>query len=320
MDFAIGIDWGGTNVKIGLVGTDGKVYERETLKTEELIEYDSFFLKVSGSIKKIISEDKNVLGVGVGAPGIIDSERGFIYDLPNISGWKNIDFSERLQQEVNYPVFIDNDVNVMALAEHIYGAGKGKDNVICITLGTGVGGGLILDGKLYRGTSGNAGEIGHYTIDEKGPLCGCGNKGCVETYVGNRRISEKAKALLKERPDSQILNLVSGDEDKITPKVISQAANQGDALAKEIWNEVGDFLGIVLANAVNLLNPDLIVIGGGVAKAGKILFDSIDASIKKRALKLPYEKVKIVSAALGDEAGIIGGATVVFNNMNKERK
>lgn len=215
------------------------------------------------------------------------------------------------------PVFVDNDVNVMALGEVYFGAGLGAINMLCITLGTGVGGGLILSRELYRGSSYAAGEFGHVPINIKGPKCKCGSWACVEAYAGNSYIARDVIRRIRRGQKTLITKLVKGDISKITPEIISKAGRKGDKFAKKVWVDVGEKIGIGLAGVVNLLNVEKIIIGGGVAEAGKILFDSIKKTINTRAMKLPAKTVKIVKAKLGYDAGLIGAATLVLYELGR---
>ena len=239
--------------------------------------------------------------------------------LTNIPDWREVPLGNILKKKLNLPVFVDNDVNVMALGELKFGAGAGARNMLCITLGTGVGGGLILGRKLYRGSSYVAGEFGHVPINIDGPECNCGGRACVEAYVGNSHIVRDTIARIKRGQATLIKRIVKGDLSKITPEVIDEAARAGDKFAKNIWVDVGNKVGIGLAGVVNLLNVEKIVIGGGVAKAGKILFDSIRKTIDERAMKLPAKTVKVVKAKLGYDAGLIGAATLVLYELKGER-
>jgi glucokinase len=220
-----------------------------------------------------------------------------------------------LKKRLGVPVFVDNDVNVMALGEMRFGAAREASNMLCITLGTGVGGGLIFDGKLYRGSSYAAGEFGHVPIGIDGPKCNCGGKACVEAYVGNRYIVRDVIARIEAGEKTMIKKLAGGDLSKITPETIDEAAANGDRFAKNVWVDVGNKVGIGLAGAVNLLNIEKIVIGGGVAEAGKVLFDSIRDTIAARAMKLSAKTVKVVRAKLGYDAGVIGAATLVLYEL-----
>ncbi|MFC2149481.1 ROK family protein [Candidatus Auribacterota bacterium] len=314
MKYGIGIDLGGTNLKIALVSQKGKIIGQNKFSTVRYRGQDQMIKKIvnvaDDLIKKADIDKGHVAGIGVGVPGIVDSKHGIIYNLTNISGWKNVHLKEKLEKWLKLPAYVDNDVNMMALGELYFGAAQGGNNVVCITLGTGVGGGIIVDGKLYRGSSLSAGEVGHITIDEKGPECNCGNNGCLEVYVGNSRIVATAVAGLEAGCESIINKLVDNDLTKVTCKIIDEAALKGDEFSIGIWETVGVHLGIVLAGMINFFNPDMIVIGGGVAKAGDLIFNSMKATITKRAIKVSSDKVKIRMAQLGYESGMIGAAVL----------
>jgi glucokinase len=270
--------------------------------------------------KEFISENNikktQIYGVGIGVAGPIDFNKGYIHYLTNVKGWKNTPLKKMLSNKIKLPVYVDNDVNVVTLGELAYGAGKGYDNAICLTLGTGVGGGIVINGHLYRGANFTAGEIGHIPINMEGPKCNCGGRACLERYVGNKYIVRRAKSLLRNNKRSLIAKLVDNDLSKITPKVISQAAKKKDKIALQIWREIGEYLGVALSGLINTLNPEVIIIGGGVSKAGKPLFDVIKNTIKLRAMKNPASFVQIVPATLGEEAGIIGASVLAVRGKN----
>lgn len=295
--FLIGIDLGGTNLKIGLIDLKYKIRNKEVLNTRSFNTKGKLISAIVRSIDKILNDNEikksNILGVGLGLPGPIDAAAGLVHFFPNIPGWKNVRLKGILQAELKLPVFLDNDANLMCLAESRLGAAKGLKNVICLTLGTGVGGGIVIDGKLYRGSSFSAGEAGHIPINEAGPRCNCGGIACLERYIGNKRIMKRARGIFNRN---------------ISLEELSRLAKNKNKKAQAIWNEVGMHLGVVLSGAVNLLNPDAIIIGGGVAQAGKGLFDKIKAVILKRAMDVPAGHVKILKARLGNDAGLIGAA------------
>ena len=221
-----------------------------------------------------------------------------------------------MQAKTKLSTHMDNDVNVMTLGEFYYGAGKGARNMIGVTLGSGVGGGLILEGKIYRGTDLAGGEIGHMPINVVGPKCLCGGSGCMEVYVGNKYIVKKYKEKSKiQNPKSPVpltsLGYGAGKIRKITPKVIYERAKKGDKIAIKILRDTGIYLGVCLSGVINLLNPEIIVIGGGVANAGRFIFDAVKETIKKRAMVLPAKTVRIVKAKLGEDAGVIGAVALV---------
>jgi glucokinase len=223
-----------------------------------------------------------------------------VHFLPNIPGWKEVGLKKILEQETGLPVFIDNDAKLMALAEHKTGSAKGYSNVLCLTLGTGVGGGLIINNSLYRGKDNAAGEIGHLPLNEYGPVCGCGSQGCLEAYVGNARILKVARKLFGP---------------KITLEEVSQLAQGKNARAVKFWDEVGKKLGLALSGIVNLLNLDAIVIGGGVSSAGRVLFKSVKKTIFLRAMSVQAKRVRIFNAKLGNDAGMIGAGYLVRERL-----
>ena len=298
--FAVGVDFGATRIKMGLVNNRGKVLARKVVPTLKDISPAEFVRTVKNEITELLSDSfkcRDCVGIGIGAPGLVDSQRGIVQYLVNIKGWENVPIAQALERRIRLPVKVDNDANVMTLGELVYGAGRGCKNLVCLTLGTGVGGGIIIGGELYRGATHAAGEIGHVAIEQDGRPCACGGMGCVEAYVGNRRIIALGKGKFS------------------SPKQISDAARRGDRFALSIWEQVGTHLGTALASVVNLLNPEKIVIGGGVANAGGLLLDIVRKTVKKRAMKGPAGSVKIVKAQLGDNAGIVGGAVLAFSGQ-----
>ncbi|MBI3601310.1 MAG: ROK family protein [Candidatus Omnitrophica bacterium] len=300
--YVVGVDVGGTNIKLGLVHPGGRVMARSHFPTKPLSSSKKQLIAVlAEAIKKIITVNdlkiKDIAGIGIGLPGLIDYPRGRVRFLPNIPGWRNVPLKAILQKKLNLPVFIDNDVTLITLAEWKFGAGRGVEHLICLTLGTGVGSGLILDNRLYRGAANAAGELGHLPLNEQGPACNCGGFGCFETYVGNRRLFALA---------SRIMN-----KPKMTTQQMFVLANQGHPKALRFWRQVATHIGNGLVGVVNLFNPELIIIGGGVSNNEKFLFPAIRAVIKKRAMSLQAAMVKIRRAKLGDDAGIIGAQVLV---------
>lgn len=304
--FIAAIDLGGTNLKIALLDLKYRIKYKEVLNTQRFTRKEGLISAIVDSVHKILKDNKlnrtNLLGVGLGLPGPIDYERGIVHFFPNIPGWKEVKLKSILEKRLRLPVFVDNDAKVMCLAEHKLGAAKGSTNAICITLGTGVGGGIIINGKLYRGLSNAAGEIGHMPINEKGPKCNCGGHACLESYIGNNRILKEARKIFGR---------------DVTLEKISYLAAKQNRKAKAIWLKVADRLSVTLAGVVNLLNPDCIVIGGGVAGAGKILFDNLGKIISGRAMSVQARHVKIFKAKLGNNAGLIGAAILVKEGMGQ---
>ena len=313
--YVIAIDLGGTNVKIAVIKDEKKILRKIILTTKKYKNKNALIEGLSRASIMLINESglqkNDVLGIGIGAPGLIDSKRGIIHHLVNIKGFKDVPLKKLMEKATGLSVFLDNDVNIMTLGELYHGAGKGAKNMLCVTLGTGVGGGIVIDGRLYRGSSLSAGEIGHMPLNETGPGCNCGGFGCMEKFVGNKYIVNRAIEKIKEGKKSIIRKLVNGNLRRVTPEVISAAAKKGDRLAIAIWDEIGAHLGVTLAGAVNLLNPEKIVIGGGVSEAGKFLFEGVRRTIKERAMKIPAQRAKVVKASLGQDAGLIGAAVLV---------
>ena len=244
-----------------------------------------------------------LLALGVGMPGFVDHDSGVVHGLTNVRGWKDVALRDILRERTGLPSVIENDARSMAYAEWRHGAAQGKRNVVCVTLGTGVGGGLILDGKLYRGSNFGAGEIGQTSIDPLGHPGNYGNLGAIEKYVGNAQIVERAQEMYSA-------GLQAPPEGEMSPFTLQQAAQRGDPVAIALWQEIGGKLGFVLANIVWLLNPDAIVIGGGVAKAGEWIFGPVRAEIKSRCSPIVCQKLELLPAKLGSDAGLIGAAAL----------
>lgn len=302
---AIGVDFGGTSVKAGVVA-GGKIIERaERIATRQHRGAKALLDAVMAAIAILREKYPEVHAIGAGLPGMIDSVKGRVHELSNVPGWKNIDLTSLLEERTGLPVAIDNDANAATYAEWLYGAGRDGVNVVCMTLGTGVGGGLILDGKLYRGSQLGAGEIGQMTIDPHGVAGHYGNFGALEKYVGNHQIAQRAQLLYEE-------DGLTKSEAECSPIALQTAADGGDVIARRVWEEVGFHLGTTLCDIVWLLNPDRIVIGGGVANAGEYVFGPIRKIIRKRTMKIFHEKLEIVPAALGNDAGIIGSAALAL--------
>ncbi|MBI1871496.1 MAG: ROK family protein [Chlamydiae bacterium] len=313
MNYFLGIDMGGTNLRFGLVDEEGKLKWSSRFPTEAGSPKEEIFGVMKKGIDQGLQEAKvksyRVKAIGVGVPGCVDFKTGLIYTLVNIPGWENTPLASKIKEVFNLPVFVDNDVNVMALGELFFGAARGARNVICITLGTGVGGGVIVEGNLYRGSSMTAGEVGHIVLEKDGAQCNCGNRGCLERYIGNRYLVERALALYAENAGVKI-------PEPLSPESLTQAARNGDQVAKAVWKEMANYLGIVLGGLVNFFNPDRIVIGGGVAEAGEFLFGPLEKGLKERSMKIPGNLVQLKKAELGVNAGLIGAATLAMGSKN----
>jgi glucokinase len=316
-NFIIGVDFGATYVKVGKIDLKGVISKKNFFPTTDFKSREALIDRISSEISCAINEENSrILGIGIGVPGQVDYKRGIIHNLVNVNGWKNIPFRHILRKRFRgLEVFVDNDANVACLGERQWGSAKGYDNIICVTLGSGVGGGLIINGQLYRGKDYSAGEIGHICIDKKGKTCNCGSFGCLETFAGANYLKEMVIDKLKKKEKSIILKLAGGEYSNITAKLIDEAAKKGDVLSIDVWEETGRNIGLCLAGVVNLLNPEIIVIGGGVSKTGRILFDSIRQTVDDMALDIAKKRLRIVRARFVEDAGIVGAAALVKEEL-----
>ena len=312
--YRIGVDVGGTNVKIALVDFEGKIIYSNTVPTRAEMGYLAGIDNIKQAIKDLeqeTGESKSTIeAIGFGLPGQIDYKAGIVKNLPNIPGWVDIPLSKMIEDEFSIPVRLDNDVRCAALGELNFGAGKGCQNLICITIGTGIGSGLVLNGKLVRGASNAAGEIGHIKMSLKdGPLCGCGDYGCFEAYASGPAIVTMAKEYISGGKSAKYKEMAA--DGIITPYLVAQSALQGDAVSIQIFKKMGEIIGTGLASVVNLLNPEKIIIGGGVADAGDILLEPIRKTILDRAMPIQASSVQVVPAQLANTAGVIGASLLI---------
>ena len=310
----IGIDVGGTNVKIALVNDEGKILYSNSVPTRAEMGYEYTVNNIKQAIYDLLKETKlepkDIQGMGFGFPGQVDYKAGIVRNAPNIPGWVEIPIAKIFEDEFHIPTRVDNDVRCAALGELNYGAGKGCENLICITVGTGIGSGLVVNGKLVRGASNAAGEIGHIKLQMNGgPICGCGDTGCLEAFASGPAIVALAEDYIKGGKSTKYRELANGAP--ITPYIVCEAAKAGDPVAQRIFTIVGEYIGIGLASVVNLLNPEKIIIGGGVADAGEYLFNPLTETLKNRAMKIAGETVEIVHAELGNTAGVIGASLLI---------
>jgi len=298
---SVGIDFGGTTVKIGVCKGADVVELAEPVVTSDHEGPDALISAMADTVADLRKKHPSIAAVGSGVPGLVDFDDGFIHELTNVPGWVNVPFRDLLAKKTGLPAIVDNDANCVAYAEWRYGAGKGMKNIIALTLGTGVGGGLVLNGEMYRGTQFGAGEVGQMSMDYKGKAGHYGNLGALEAYMGNKQLCEHA--ILRYAAAG-----VAKSEEECTPKMIAEAAQAGDNIARQIWGDAGDWLGTVLSSIVWLLNPDGIIIGGGVSKAGDLLFEPLGNKMKSMLSPVLWDKLEIIPAHFGNEAGIIGSA------------
>lgn len=313
----LSVDLGGTKIITALVSPQGKVISREYILTSADEGPQAVIQRVFASIEDLLSRTNltrsSFSGIAVAAAGAIDSQEGIVTASPNLPGWHNVPLKKMVQRETGLETFLINDASAAALGEHQFGAGRGINNLIHMTVSTGIGGGIIIDGKLYVGASGSAGEIGHMTINADGPWCNCGNKGCLEVLASGKAIAREAQLRLIRGAKSTIIELAEGELQNITAKTVSAAARKDDALALEIISQTATYLGIGMVNLVNIFNPQMIIVGGGVAKMGEMLLEPARRVVADRAFQLPAQAVRIVPSQLGDDAAVLGGAALMLS-------
>lgn len=300
MKVFLGIDWGGTYVKVGIINSQGKILKKIVYSSRKLKQKQSFINIIKSIIKRFGGFD--IAGIGIGAPGIVDIKKGFIYYLPNISGWKNYPLKNTLEKKLRLPVFVDNDANVFALAEARLGAARKAKNAIFLTLGTGLGGAVIFNGKILEGRT-SASELGHVPLALTGNLCGCGARGCIETFTGSNYLLEKYARLKGSK------SLPAG------VKAIFDAAKRGEKEAIVLWKDFSKALGRFLSGMINVFNPEVIIFGGGVSGAFNLFKPQVLGEIKKQAMWPQLKNLKLVRAKLKD-AGIIGAGLLAKESLN----
>ncbi|MEO6447281.1 MAG: ROK family protein [Gemmatimonadaceae bacterium] len=321
--YIVGVDLGGTNIVVGVLAEDGsREFAMQTQPTRADQGADSVVDRMVGMIEGALrqtmqetdAKKEDFLGVGVGAPGPLDRANGIVITTPNL-GWTNFPLRDVIAERVGLSATIDNDANCATLGEWWLGAAKGGRNVVGMTIGTGIGGGLMLDGQLYHGSSDVAGEIGHMTIDVNGRHCGCGNYGCLEAYASGPSIAERAREAMQGDHESLMYTLVDGELERLTAAIVYDAAKRGDPTALEVVRETSRFLGVGIANLLNVYNPDCVVIAGGVTQAGETLFEPLRREVRKRAFRPAVDACRIVPGSLPGTAGVVG-AVATFKQQS----
>jgi glucokinase len=308
----LGFDLGGTNLRLSAVTAEGKIIfrtKRNTPKSDQIDEILKVLIECVNESLNFLNNRFEIEIVAAAVPATVNTKDGIILKAPNIPCLDGFRFVKVLSEMLKLNVILENDANAAAWGENWLGAAKGFENSICVTLGTGVGGGIIIDGKILRGVDGTAGEIGHICVEPTGAPCGCGSNGCVEQYASAKAIVRLSGELSREFPDSNLKRKFD-----ISAQEIYEAGKRGDELALEIFRQQGFYLGIALANLINILNPEVIVIGGGASAGWDLFLPSLRAEINKRAYREPAERAKIVRAECGDDAGILGVARLAFQH------
>jgi glucokinase len=324
MRYVVGVDIGGTNIVVGTVAEDGSAVHgvrSEPTRPEEGPQ------AVLGRIARLVQASMaeaeragaartRIVGVGIGSPGPLDRERGLVLLTPNL-GWRDLPLRQMVSEAVGLPATLDNDANCAVYGEWWVGAARGARHVVGLTIGTGIGGGIVLDGEIYHGTSDVAGEFGHMTIDSTGRLCKCGNYGCLEAYASGPAIAARAVEGIASGVETRLPQMVGGDLQTITAQTVYEAARTNDDYALEVVRDTAKFLGAGVGNLINIFNPDMVVFVGGVTMAGDQLFVPLRAEVKRRAFKPAVERCRIVPGALPGTAGVVGAAATFTTQMRR---
>jgi len=310
----IGCDLGGTNLRAAIVDVEsGEVLHHMSIPTLAREGHDAVMERMADLFLQVIQaaglQKDEIGGIGIGVPGVLDLEKGETIFLPNLPGtWPHVPLRDKITQLTGLPTALLNDVRSITNGEWRFGAGRGVDTVAVFAIGTGIGGGLVVNGQLHLGIGGTGGELGHTMIDFNGPRCGCNNNGCLEAYASGPAIAAMGMKAVSQGLTTQLGELCDFDLNRITPELIAKAANAGDEIAREIYEKAGFYIGIAAANICASIGPRRIIIGGGVAQAGELLLNPIRRTVRERVHIMPVEQVEVVPSQLGDNAGMIGAA------------
>ncbi|RJP74286.1 MAG: ROK family protein [Candidatus Abyssobacteria bacterium SURF_17] len=317
--FILALDIGGTKLAAALFDSHLNLLARSRMPTHAHKGPDAVFerlIQLAETVSARAGIDLHrVRCIGVGCGGPLDTETGLIYSPPNLPGWDAYPLKETLEARFSTPAFVDNDANAAAMAEHRFGAGRNRKNIFYITVSTGIGAGLILDGKIYRGANYSAGEFGHIVLEPNGPRCNCGGRGCLEALASGTAIAKRAREEIKNAPTSLLAKSFANKTHSLTAKDVVAAARQGDTLSAQILREAAHYIGLGITSAIHLLNPEIVIIGGGLTRAGKLLFDPIRTTVAERAQHYIAHFVRIVPAKLGTRVGIYGALAVALDRL-----
>ncbi len=310
----IGCDLGGTNLRAAIIDVEtGSVLHQSSVPTLAREGHEAVMRRMADLFLQVIQsaglQKEDIGGIGIGAPGVLDLERGETLFLPNLPGtWPHVPLAATILQLTGLPTVLLNDVRSITFGEWCFGAGRGVDTVAVFAIGTGIGGGLVVNGQLHLGIGGTGGELGHMVINYNGPRCGCGNFGCLETYASGPAIAAMGMKAVAQGLTTKIGELCEYDLNRITPELIAKAAASGDEIACDIYEKAGFYLGVAASSICAAVGPRRIILAGGVAHAGKLLFDPMERTMRARVHVMPVEQVEIVPALLGGNAGVIGAA------------
>ena len=321
--YVISVDMGGTNIRVGVVDEFGQVKHKRSILTEADLGKESVVERliqlIQGVYNDTVSKHK-IIGLSLAVPGPYDVNLGVFYNPPNLPGWDKFYFQDTLERYLSIPIYIINDANAAAVGEYLYGVGKEFRHLVYLTLGTGIGSGTIIDGQLLMGSRGFAPEFGHMTIDKNGPICNCGNIGCLEALSSGTAISRIAREEIKNGADSILSKMCSGEIIDIDAKMVAKAAASGDSLALSIMKEAGSNLGVALVNIIHSFDPEIIVLGGGLTESLNIMMPSIKAEISKRLMLNQKDKVLLVVSQIEENVALLGAASIFFEPRENEKQ
>jgi len=319
-EYSIGVDLGGTNLRAAAVSREGAVLEKISGKTQLSEGRDAVITDIVDAI--IAMRDRcpggRLAGVGIGVPGFIEIDKGFVVGSNNLPELEGFPVRDEIEHRLGTHVILENDANAAALGEKWIGAGRDVNDLVLLTLGTGIGGGIISKGRVLHGFVGMAGEIGHMTIAEEGPLCRCGNRGCWEALASGTALAKAARKRIEAGADTTILDFAEGKIDRVTAQTVQSAAEQGDPLANEMILKTAYYLGVGVANLINIFNPEMIVIGGGLSNMGERLFKPAHKVVEERAFNRSYRTVRFVKADLGRNSGALGAGAFALDEMKRQ--
>lgn len=312
----LGIDIGGTKTIVGVADVTGRILAKKRIETPNTLGPDANIAAIKRAAREAIDEagvPVDMIGIGCGGP--LDRKSGTLHQIPNLPKWEGLCLTRIFGDEFGAPAYLDNDATVAAIGEMIFGAGKGCRDFVYFTVSTGIGGGIVADGRVYRGRGDNAGEFGHQKLVANGPPCGCGDRGCLEALASGTAIARAAREGLASKPETVLWDWMS-DASEVTAELVARAAASGDPFTSAVWTEAMGYLGQGVASIVNILNPRLVILGGGVTKAGDLLFEPVRHIVKTRAMKSLADDVEIGPAGNGDYVGLMGAIALAIEQTS----
>lgn len=312
------VDIGGTKMSMAILSRDGEVYTGITIPTEAAEGPQAVIDRLLGAIDGLVGGSgiqlRDLAAIGLAVAGVIDIKDGLVTTSPNLPAWRDVPLRSIVAASYKLPVFLLNDADAAVLGEHRFGAGRGLNNVVLLTVGTGIGGGIILNGELYLGSRASAAEIGHMVIDLNGPRCACGNNGCLEALASGTAVAREARGRLMRGALSSLAEMSGGQPGNVTAELVHRAAQQGDVLANEVIAQAAFYLGIGVVNVVNIFNPEAVIIGGSLSNMGDLLLQPVREIVSERAMPALARSVRILPAQLGNTAGLFGAAAYALEH------